>query len=371
MDETQVYRETLATAHQNGELKQYWESKRYNKDCAKAIDQAISNSNYELYYYDLKTAAQRAVSQYGLDRVSWVLAHIVQQHEYDGRYSQVHKQWAGGFSLPNKDMEFYVLNAHPTVVDGFIHRVVELENSLKRIAKHIVQEGTQNTTQGNWIIGFDEFPPELGGADFIETHQRDILHLLEQTEEVADAVLLDSGFDVGYHLDYCPNAEQREQDEPGSMELEQDTPDKLARDYHVLMEDYDPYGYRDLYEFGHLNVREVSMFEVDSVKKAIKPDAKAIEKGGRDFENIKESIAQLTLDDSGDRQLMETAKKAQALIYRLNSYAQNHHRQRKKSVPDSTHKPSLLSQLEEGKKAAVHRADPPRAVPKRDSGREV
>jgi len=214
MDETQVYKESLTTARQNGELEQYRESKRHNKDCAKAMDQAISDSNYELYHYDLKTAAQTVVSQYGLDRVSWILAHIVQQHEYDGRYSHAHKKWAGGFSLPHKDTEFYVINAHPTVVDGFIYRIVELENSLKRIAEHIVQEGTNNTTQGNWIIGFDEFPPELGSTDFIATHQRDILHLLEQTEAVANAALSDSGFDVCYYLDYCPNAELEEPEEP-------------------------------------------------------------------------------------------------------------------------------------------------------------
>lgn len=232
MNETQVYKESLTTARQNGELEQYRESKRRNKDCAKAMDQAISDSNYKLYHYDLKTAAQTAVSQYGLDRVSWVLVHIVQQHEFDGRYSHVHKQWAGGFSLPHKDTEFYVLNAHPTVVDGFIHRIVELENSLKRIAEQIVQEGTRNTTQGNWIIGFDDFPPELGGADFIATHQRDILHLLEQTEAVADAALSDNGFDVCYHLDYCPNAELEEQDRPKDLQPVRDTahkPSILAR----------------------------------------------------------------------------------------------------------------------------------------------
>ena len=214
MDEFMVYKESVDTARQNGELEQYRESKRRNKDCAKAIDQAISESNYELYHYDLKTAAQTVVLHYGLDRVSWVLAHLVQQHEYDGRYSHVHKQWAKEFSLPHKDTEFYILNSHPTVLDGFLNRLLELENSLKRITAHIFQEGSQNTTQGNWIMGFDDFPPELGGADFIAANHRDILRLLEQTDAVADVELSNGGFDVCDYLDYCPNAERDEPDSP-------------------------------------------------------------------------------------------------------------------------------------------------------------
>ncbi|MDD3227966.1 MAG: hypothetical protein PHE09_02015 [Oscillospiraceae bacterium] len=145
----------------------------------------------------------------------------------------------------------------------------------------------------------------------------------------------------------------------------------LARDYHALMEDFDPYGYRDLYDFGHLNVHEVSMFEVDNVKKAIRQDAKAITKGGSGFESIKESIEQLTLDNSGDKDLLELAKKAWALISRLNSYAQKHHGQRKKSVLDFAQKPSLISQLKEGKKTVVQSANPSVTIPKRSSGREV
>lgn len=214
MDEFTVYKESVDTARQNGELEQYRESKRHNRDCAKAIDQAISDNHYELYHYDLKTAAQTVVSHYGLDRVSWVLAHLVQQHEYDGRYSSAHKKWAKGFSLPHKDTEFYILNSHPTVLDGFLNRLLELENGLKRITEHIVLEGTQNTTHGNWIMDLVDFPPELGGADFIAGHQRDILRLLEQTESVADAACVNGSFDVCYYLDYCPNAEIQEPDCP-------------------------------------------------------------------------------------------------------------------------------------------------------------
>lgn len=229
MYEDQVYTQSVDTARQNDELPKYRESKKHNRACAGAIDQAISDNNYELFHYDLKAAAQAVVSEYGLHRVSWVLAHLVQQHEYDGRYSNAHKQWAKSFSLPHKDTEFYILNSHPTVLDGFISRLLELENSLKRIAEHIVLEGTQNTTQGNWIMGFDDLPLELGGADFIAAHQKSILHLLEQTEAVADATLSDGCFDVCYYLDYCQNAEPEEPEALPTDREGADKPSILAR----------------------------------------------------------------------------------------------------------------------------------------------
>lgn len=223
MYEDQVYTQSVDTARQNNELPQYRESRKRNRACAGAVDKAISDNNYELYHYDLKAAAQAVVSEYGLDRVSWVLAHLVQQQEYDGRYSHAHKAWAKQFDLPHKDTEYYRFDSHPVVLDGFIERLLELEKSLKRIAEHIVKEGTQNTTQGNWIMSFDDLPPELGGTEFFAAHQKDILHLLEQTEAVADAALSDGGFDVCYYLDFCPNAERQE---PESVQISHEIAEK-------------------------------------------------------------------------------------------------------------------------------------------------
>ncbi len=229
MYEDQVYTQSIDTARQNGELPHYRDSKKRNRACAGAIDKAISDNNYELYHYDLKAAAQAVVSEYGLHRVSWVLAHTVQQQEYDGRYAPIHKKWANEFALPHKDTEFYSFQSHPTVLDGFLSRLLELESSLQRIAEHIVQEGTQNTTQGNWIMGFDELPPELGSPDFIAAHQKSLLYLLEQTEAVADVTLSEGGFDVCYYLDYCQNAEP---EEPEALPTDREIADKpsiLAR----------------------------------------------------------------------------------------------------------------------------------------------
>lgn len=116
-----VYPHSIETAQENNEFDLYHESVRLNRECAEAIDKAIQDSNYELYHYDLKTAATAVMDEYGADRVAWVLANILQNHDYDGRFSHIHKEWAKDFELPAEPR--YVCNTHPAVLDGFIHRV--------------------------------------------------------------------------------------------------------------------------------------------------------------------------------------------------------------------------------------------------------
>lgn len=86
-----------------------------------AIDKAVSDSNYELFRYDLKSAVQKVCDEFGSKRVAWVLASIIQQHDYDGRYSRDNKAWANTFSIPPE--QTYVCNTHPTILDDFAKRV--------------------------------------------------------------------------------------------------------------------------------------------------------------------------------------------------------------------------------------------------------
>lgn len=157
-------------------------------------------------------------------------------------------------------------------------------------------------------------------------------------------------------------------------ELEQDTADKIAMDYHALLEEFDPYGYRDVYEFGHLNVTEVSMFDVKSVQKAIKQDAKAITKGGMDFDTIVEVVSTLVTDcsnDPNDRYMLEFAEQAQSLLDRLTAYGEEHHRKPKKVARKVEEKGSVLNQLKEGKKTGLRDKKTPKNAPKRNNEREV
>jgi len=101
----------------------YRQSNKLNAECAAAIDKAVRDSNYELYHYDLKTAAKTVIAEYGAERVNLVLASVVQDQNYDGRYSRSNKEWAKTFEVPETKV---YLKTHPTIVDGLIDRFREV-----------------------------------------------------------------------------------------------------------------------------------------------------------------------------------------------------------------------------------------------------
>ena len=119
--EQKVYKQDTNYARQNDELALYRDSNRMNQACAKAIDQAVKESNYELYRYDLDTAAQKVIAEYGAERVAWVLAAALQKMDYDGRFSRDNKDWGKGISIPKERSVYYTINTHPSVLDGFIN----------------------------------------------------------------------------------------------------------------------------------------------------------------------------------------------------------------------------------------------------------
>ena len=64
------------------------------------IDKAISDSNYELYRYNLKQAAATVIEEHDAEKVSRTLAEYIARHDYDGRISEKNKEWAKSFDIP-------------------------------------------------------------------------------------------------------------------------------------------------------------------------------------------------------------------------------------------------------------------------------
>lgn len=89
------------------------------ENIAADIDKAISDSNYELYRYNLKQAAATVIKEHGAEAVSRTLAEYIARHDYDGRISAKNKEWAKTFDIPENKYA-PVLRTHPTVIDGFI-----------------------------------------------------------------------------------------------------------------------------------------------------------------------------------------------------------------------------------------------------------
>lgn len=128
-----VYIYSVDTALQNDELDLYRESRRQNIACAKAIDNAITDSNYELYRYDMKTAVKKVIDDYGTDRVTWVLANTLQNMDYDGRFSRGNKEWAKTFEIPKENNSYeFTAHTHPVVLEGFIHKTREIYAGLNK-----------------------------------------------------------------------------------------------------------------------------------------------------------------------------------------------------------------------------------------------
>jgi len=151
-----VYPNSADIARDRGELPVYRESNKLNEQCAAAIGKAINDSNYKPFHYDLKTAMEKVTAEYGEKRVSWVMAAMVQRHDYDGRYTPSNKRWAQGFDIPREQeyggkplIPYYGNKAHATLIDGFITRLREhmerkpsLTGQLKEDAKRLAATKT-------------------------------------------------------------------------------------------------------------------------------------------------------------------------------------------------------------------------------------
>jgi len=126
MDKNYVYPYSFQFAKGNQELSLYKESHKANVDCKNAIEKVISQHFDGLRLE--KNTAEQVISQFGYDRVNFVLANSVQQKSYDGRFSHDNKEWANSFFiLPDKIQGFdkrreYAVDSHPAVLDGFINQ---------------------------------------------------------------------------------------------------------------------------------------------------------------------------------------------------------------------------------------------------------
>ena len=97
MKQIPVYRQTGMYAREHGELDQFRQSNVANIACRAAIEKAISE-NFDGMRLRADAVAQ-VLSEFGADRVQFVLANTVRQKSWDGRFSRENKAWAAAFSI--------------------------------------------------------------------------------------------------------------------------------------------------------------------------------------------------------------------------------------------------------------------------------
>lgn len=90
-----VYLQSWEYAAENGQEAEYRASMRANIACKQAIEAAIPK-----YYHvnghtlDVKSCAKELVTEFGLERVAYVLANTIRRKCQDGRISPENRHWA-------------------------------------------------------------------------------------------------------------------------------------------------------------------------------------------------------------------------------------------------------------------------------------
>ena len=87
-----LYRHTSGYARENGEMEQFFSSRKANIACKESIEQAIDENWDGLHI--VEGGAHDVVNEYGAERVSCVLAATVLQKDWDKRISTDNRAWA-------------------------------------------------------------------------------------------------------------------------------------------------------------------------------------------------------------------------------------------------------------------------------------
>lgn len=122
---------------QHDELEYYRSSNLANIACRSEIERSIA-AHFDGMHLN-RQVVESALSIFGAERVLHVLANTIQHEDWDGRFSDDNKTWAGHIEIPeDKIMGMdrriaYVVNSHSAVLDGYIRlmrqAVLELDKT--------------------------------------------------------------------------------------------------------------------------------------------------------------------------------------------------------------------------------------------------
>lgn len=115
----------------------------------------------------------------------------------------------------------------------------QFNQKLTEAVDYIVSSGTQNTTEGNWILTFDELEKQTGiNLEFNDGICNVLVDMLHEREAVADVELNENAIDVCYYLDFCPQyGGHSEETEPELLPEETSTVSQLKDLLHLHWED--------------------------------------------------------------------------------------------------------------------------------------
>ena len=118
-----LYRHDRTYALYHGQFPEYKCSYGANVACKEAIEKAIKD--FYLGNRLLDACTKEVLSEFGKDRVEYVLANTIRQKSWDGRIREDNKQWANTISVTNDPSNIYFVidKVHPGLLDIFANQI--------------------------------------------------------------------------------------------------------------------------------------------------------------------------------------------------------------------------------------------------------
>lgn len=145
-----LYLQTGEYAHEHYEIIDHRNSRKANIECKLAIEDAILH-NFDGMHLS-EGIEDKIIEQYGMERVAFVVANTVNEHNWDGRFSRDNKEWAK--TVPMSEDENVrsecCLTTHPAVLDAFINRI---RKKIKEEDNKLAQDKYKNfTARGDKVL---------------------------------------------------------------------------------------------------------------------------------------------------------------------------------------------------------------------------
>ncbi len=170
--EIPVYRHSAEYAIQHGEIEAYRDSFKANMDCRDAIEKAIGD-NYRDNRLDSKNISVQLGQNFGMERVSYVLANTIRCKDHDGRISDGNKRWA--VTVPvvedrsewgdNRNLRFIVDRTNPGLVDLLVNQV----------RKDLAKEQEAGEKKPSVIERLQKSRAAISGAESPKKHKEAVL----------------------------------------------------------------------------------------------------------------------------------------------------------------------------------------------------
>lgn len=179
-----VYRQAWSYAVEHGELEEYRASRKLDEECKVTVEKTF-RQNYDGRHLNLDIVRPLA-EQYGLERMTFILANTIRQASWDGRFSRDNRSWASGVSI-DEDMvngadrnRYLSIGVHLALLDGFIsmfrREIPELEKENGRDFRSMQAAGASSVPGYVVMSQFDrtgQIPDESVYLGISENYRQD------------------------------------------------------------------------------------------------------------------------------------------------------------------------------------------------------